>query len=247
MVYVRYQSADRLTLNGRVLLGFIFCFVFCSYAFAGGSIEGTIKYDGPLPHAKMIHMDADPVCYTINKGNVKASSIVVGDGNTLGNVFVYLKSGLAQGNYTPPADAAVITQAGCNYAPHVIGVMAGQKVRFLNPDGTLHNVHVMSKVNPEFNASMPDFRKEMVVSFDKPEFMFPIRCDVHPWMQAWMAVMTHPYFAVTGPDGKFEIKNVPAGIYVVEGWHERLQSKTAMVTVTEGAAQKADFTFSEPK
>ena len=141
----------------------------------------------------------------------------------------------------------MINQAGCNYSPHVIGVMAGQKVKFLNPDGTLHNVHAMCKINPEFNVAMPDFRKEMEVSFDKPEFMFPVRCDVHPWMQAWMAVMPQPFFALTGPDGKFEIKNIPAGTYTIEAWHEKLKSKTATVTVTDDLTQKVDFTLSGPK
>jgi len=229
------------------LLTAIFTISYCTLAFANGSIDGTVKYDGPLPHSKLIHMDADPVCYTVNKGNVQSSSIIVGDNNTLGNVFVYIKSGLAKTIYPPPTDVVVINQAGCNYSPHVMGVMVGQKINFLNPDGTLHNVHAMCQVNPEFNASMPEFRKEMQISFDKPEFMFQIRCDVHPWMQAWMAVMSHPFFAVTGSNGKYEIKNLPVGTYEIEAWHEKLKDKTVTVTVTDHSAQKVDFTFSEPK
>jgi len=229
------------------LLTAIFTISYCTLAFANGSIDGTVKYDGPLPHSKLIHMDADPVCYTVNKGNVQSSSIIVGNNNTLGNVFVYIKSGLAKTIYPPPTDVVVINQAGCNYSPHVMGVMVGQKINFLNPDGTLHNVHAMCQVNPEFNASMPEFRKEMQISFDKPEFMFQIRCDVHPWMQAWMAVMSHPFFAVTGSNGKYEIKNLPVGTYEIEAWHEKLKDKTVTVTVTDHSAQKVDFTFSEPK
>jgi len=230
-----------------LILGFIFSLSLSSHAFAGGSIVGTVKYEGPVPHSKMVHMDADPVCYTINKGNVHSQAIVLGDNNTLGNVFVYIKSDLTKNDFPAPTQVAVINQAGCNYSPHVIGVMAGQKVKFLNPDGTMHNVHAMCQINPEFNASMPDFRKELQITFNKPEFMFPIRCDVHPWMQAWMAVMSHPFFAVTSPDGKFEIKNVPAGTYEIEAWHEKLKSKTATVTVSDGSVLKIDFTFSQPK
>ena len=225
----------------------ILFFIFGANAFADGSITGTVKFNGTAPHARLIHMDADPICYAVNHGNIHSSSVLVGDNNGLGNVFIYIKSGLAKSDYPPPAQDAVIDQGGCNYTPHVIGVMAGQKVKFLNPDGTLHNVHAMCQVNAEFNSSMPDFRKEMEVTFDKPEFMFQVRCDVHPWMQAWVAVMSHPFFAVTGPDGKFEIKGIPAGTYVIEAWHEKLAGRDATVTVTDNSVQKVDFTFSEPK
>ncbi len=230
----------RLLLIGCVLI------MTCAQAFADGTITGIIKYDGPVPHSRLIHMDADPICYAVNKGNVHSPALVLGNNNTLGNVFVYIKSGLTQ-TYPAPAQPAVITQAGCNYSPHVLGVMAGQKVTFLNPDGTLHNVHAMCQINPEFNGAMPDFRKEMQVTFNKPEFMFPIRCDVHPWMQAWMAVMSNPFFSVTGPDGQFTLKNVPDGTYTIEAWHEKLGTKNSTVTVKNGLMQKIDFTFAEPK
>ncbi len=140
-------------------------------------------------------------------------------------MFVYIKSGLAKTDYPAPANAAVITRQDVIIPPMSSGSWQGRRSNSLNPDGTLHNVHAMCKINPEFNASMPDFRKEMEVSFDKPEFMFPVRCDVHPWMQAWMAVMAHPFFAVTGADGKFEIKDIPAGTYEIEAWHEKLENQ----------------------
>jgi plastocyanin len=231
----------------KIILGFIFGISLCTSAFAGGSIEGTVTYEGPMPPVKLIHMDADPICYAVNGGNAHARAIIVGNNNTLGDVFVYIKSGLTKNDYPAPAEDAVIDQGGCNYTPHVIGVMAGQKIKFLNPDGTLHNVHALCRINPEFNASMPDFRKELEVTFNKPEFMFPVQCDVHPWMKAWIAVMNHPFFAVTGQDGKFEIKNIPAGTYELEAWHDRLRGKTMTVTVTDNSTQKIDFTFTEPK
>ncbi len=234
-------------MNYIKIITFIFSISLCARAFADGSITGTIKFEGSAPHSRLVHMDADPVCYAVNRGNVHSQAIILGDENTLGNVFVYIKNGLTKTDYPTPSQAAVISQAGCNYNPHVIGVMAGQKVKFLNPDGTLHNVHAMCQINPEFNASMPDFRKEMEITFNKPEFMFQIRCDVHPWMQAWMAVMPHPFFAVTGHDGQFKIKNIPAGTYEIEAWHEKLGTKTAAVTVTDNSTQKIDFTFSGPK
>ncbi|MDE2009717.1 MAG: hypothetical protein KGJ09_06520 [Candidatus Omnitrophica bacterium] len=229
----------------KTILVFIFSLCLATCAFADGSITGTVKYEGMVPPKRFIPMEADPVCYAIHKGNIYLPSLLLGKGNTLGNTFVFIKSGLKQSVYPPPARPAVISQAGCDYHPHVIGVMAGQKVEFLNPDGTLHNVHAMCRINPQFNASMPPFRKEMEVTFKKPEFMFPVQCDVHPWMRAWMAVMPDPFFAVTGQDGKFVIKNVPDGTYVVEAWHERLGTKTATVKVGGNSSQKIDFTFSE--
>jgi plastocyanin len=218
---------------------------FSSQVFANGSVTGTIKFDGKAPTFKAINMDADPICAAAHQDPVLPQTLLLGEGGTMGNVFVYVKSGLSNTPSTPPADPVVIDQKGCNYYPHVIGAMVGQKVKILNPDGTLHNVHAMSKVNQEFNMAMPKFRKEVEKTFDKPEFMFAIKCDVHPWMSAWMAVMPHPYYSVTQADGKFEIKDLPAGTYQIEAWHEKLGTKSATVTVTDSGAT-SDFTFAAP-
>ncbi|MBI3602569.1 MAG: hypothetical protein HY209_06745 [Candidatus Omnitrophica bacterium] len=228
------------------LLGLVLSVGFCANAWAGGSVTGTIKFDGKAPNFKVINMDADPICSAAHKDPVYPQTLLLGDGNTMGNVFVYVKSGLSKTDYSAPAEALVIDQKGCNYFPHVIGVMVGQKVKILNPDGTLHNVHVLSKVNQEFNMAMPKFRTEVEKSFDKAEFMFPVKCDVHPWMNAWMSVMPHPFFTVTKVDGKFEIKDLPTGTYEIEAWHEKLGTKTATVTITDGGTQTTDFTFSAP-
>ncbi len=218
-----------------------------TYAFADGSVTGTVKFEGKAPKQRTINMEADAICLAAHKGSVSANTFILGEGNTLGNVFVYVKSGLPKANWALPTEAVVIDQKGCNYSPHVLGVMVGQKVKILNPDGTLHNVHGMCKINQEFNAAMPNFRKEMEKVFNKPEFMFPIRCDVHPWMVAWMAVMPHPFFTVTTADGKFEIKNLPAGTYEIEAWHEKLGTKTVTVIIVDASQQIVDFTFSTIK
>lgn len=215
-----------------------------SHAVAG-SVTGTIKYDGAVPNFKEIKMDADPVCMTLHNQAVYPQTLVLGDGQTMGNVFVYVKNAPA-GDYPAPADVVVVDQKGCNYDPHVVGLRVGQKMKILNPDGTLHNVHAMSKINPEFNMAMPKFRTEVEKTFDKPEFMFAMKCDVHPWMIAWVSVLSNPFFAVTKADGKFEIKDLPAGTYQIEAWHEKLGTKTATVTVTDGAAAVSDFTFAPP-
>lgn len=229
----------------RVLLTVLGLTVGLSGYAVAGSVTGTVKYDGAVPNFKEIKMDADPICMTLHKEVVYPQTLVLGDGQTMGNVFVYVKNAPA-GDYPVPADPVVIDQKGCNYDPHVVGVMVNQPVKILNPDGTLHNVHAITKVNPEFNMAMPKFRTEVTKTFDKPEFMFAMKCDVHPWMLAWVSVLSNPFFAVTKADGKFEIKDLPAGTYEIEAWHEKLGTKTATVTVTDGAAAVSDFTFALP-
>ena len=224
-------------------LGFIFSF--CAFSQAG-TISGTIKFDGTAPKFKEIKMDADPLCASQHTTPVFPQSLVLGDGNTMGNVFVYVKSGLKSTTTPAPTAAVVVNQKGCQYNPHVVAVQVGQHLQILNPDGTLHNVHALSKVNPEFNAAMPKFRTEITKTFDQAEPMFAIKCDVHPWMGAWMAVMPNSYFAVTNEDGKFSIENLPAGTYEIEAWHEKLGTKTATVKVDESGTATADFTFAAP-
>ena len=232
--------------NLRSLTAFIFTVLLTANAWAaGGSVTGTIKFDGAIPKFKEVKMDADPICSAQHKDAVYPQTLLLGEGQTMGNIFVQVKNAPA-GTYTAPADTVVIDQKGCNYDPHVVGIMVGQKVKILNPDGTLHNVHALCKVNQEFNMAMPKFRTEVEKAFDKPEFMFAMKCDVHPWMTAWVTVMPNPFFAVTKADGKFEIKDLPAGTYQIEAWHEKLGTKTVSVTVTDGAAATADFTFAAP-
>lgn len=210
------------------------------------SIVGVVKYEGAAPKFKEIKMDADPLCQAQHSGPVYPQTLVLGEGNTMANVFVRIKSGLPTQQYPAPAEPVVLNQQGCFYEPHVFGVMVGQPVKILNPDGTLHNVHAMGKINPEFNLAMPKFRTETTKVFDKPEFMFAFKCDVHPWMLAWGAVMSHPFFSTTKQDGKFTIDNLPAGTYEIEAWHEKLGTQTASVTLADGEAKEISFTFSKP-
>lgn len=211
-----------------------------------GDVKGVIKYDGEVPKFKEIKMDADPICLTKHTDKVFPQTLVLGEGNTMGNVFVYVKDGIFDTKFTPPTEPVVLTQEGCMYDPHVIGVMVGQPIKILNPDGTLHNVHALSKINPEFNLAMPKFRRETTKVFDKPEFMFPIKCDVHPWMAAWISVMDNPYFAVTGENGEYEITGLPTGKFTIVAWHEKLGTQSKDIVV-EGLAEKTvDFTFSKP-
>jgi plastocyanin len=209
------------------------------------TVTGTVTYQGEVPNLKPVSMSADPACAAKHSEPVPNSSLVLGANQALGNVFVYVKSGLPAGSYTA-GGPAVIDQRGCVYEPHVIGVLKGQEVKFLNSDGVLHNVHALPSQNQEFNMAMPAERKEASHQFDVAEEMFRIKCDVHPWMNAFVRVMDHPYFATTGPDGTFTIANLPAGTYEIEAWHERLPAQTQTVTVTDGGSATAAFTLTRP-
>ncbi len=211
-----------------------------------GGITGTVKYDGAVPKLRTIRMDADPGCAKKHSSPVKSEVLVLGDGNTLGNVFVRVIKGAPAKAYPAPKEPVVIDQEGCRYDPHVLGVMVGQPLKILNSDGLLHNIHALPKINKSFNMAMPATRKEADATFTKEESMFKIKCDVHPWMGAWIAVMTHPFFDVTTTDGKFDIGNLPPGTYEIEAWHEKLKTKTASVTISGDESQTVDFSFSPP-
>jgi len=236
-------------ITKKLILGFLALILgfFLNQPTFAATVSGTVKYDGTAPKFKEIKMEADPICLSHHTDAVYPQTLILGEGNTMGNVFVYVKSGLPKQDYPVPTEPVVLDQKGCMYDPHVLGVRVGQPMKILNPDGTLHNVHALSKVNEEFNLAMPQFRKETTQIFTKEEFMFPVKCDVHPWMEGWVSVMSHPYFQVTGSDGKFTLADLPAGTYEVEAWHEKLGTKTMSVTVTADETTTTDFSFAPPQ
>ena len=215
-----------------------------TFTFAG-DLTGTVNYDGKIPKKKILRMDSDPVCNSAHSEAVYKQSFVVDENGNLANVLIYLKNASAD---TVPSESAVIDQKGCMYAPHVIGVQAGQEVKILNSDPTMHNIHGLPKVNKEFNFGMPKTIKERSVTFDKPEDVFVIKCDVHPWMKSYVHVFDHPYFAVSGTDGKYAISGVPTGEYEVVAWQEKFGSKRTLTqTVTIGDdSTMLDFIFVRP-
>jgi plastocyanin len=220
----------------------IFLFL-TSTSVLASEITGTIKYEGEVPQLRPLRMSADPACEAKHDSPPIPEVLILGDNNTMGNVFVRIKSGVSQKEYKTPTDPVVITQEGCIYNPRVFGVMVGQPVKFLNKDGILHNVHALSKDNKPFNLGMPASMTEAEKKFLVEEWMFPIKCDVHPWMISYAAVMTHPYFDVTNKDGAFTIKNLEPGTYEVEAWHERLGTQTSSITIGTGESKTVDFTF----
>jgi len=212
----------------------------------GAKITGTIVYEGKVPTMKEIKMDADPLCASKHSEPARVELLVLGEGQKMANVFVYIKSGVPQKDYPVPSEPVILEQLGCTYVPHVFGIRAGQTLKLLNEDGTLHNVHAVPKENRVFNLAMPKTKTTATSVFEKPEFMFPIKCDVHPWMGAYCAVMSHPFFDTTKKDGKFTIDGLEAGTYEIEAWHERLGTKTAKITVTANDTKTVNFSFSVP-
>lgn len=215
-----------------------------SIALAASTITGTITFDGKPPTLRPIAMDAEPVCAKKHSGPVPAEMLVLGSGQTMANVMVWISKGLPAGKTWPaPKTPVTIDQNGCQYKPHVMGVMAGQTYRILNSDGILHNIHTLPKVNAAYNKGMPATYKEAETTFAKPEPVFPVKCDVHPWMQAYVAVFPHPFFSVTGTDGKFTISGLDPGTYEITAWHERLGTQTATITVGANETKTQAFKF----
>jgi plastocyanin len=211
-----------------------------------GTVTGTVVYEGTVPTLKPVSVAAEPICAK-KHATVPNEALVLGSGNTMGNVLVRVVKGLPAGKGWPaPKEPVVMDQVGCQYVPHVMGIMVGQTFKVLNSDGILHNVHALPKVNSQFNMAMPPARKEATATFGKEEGMFTVKCDVHPWMQSYIGVFSHPFFAVTKPDGKFSLANLDAGTYEIEAWHERLGTQKATVTLGAGDTKPVGFKFSPP-
>ena len=186
-------------------------------ALSGGEISGKVKLQGTPPPEMTIN-EAEATCGKfMTKKPLKTRHYVVGADQGLANVFVYIKSGAPK---TPPSgEGTTLDQANCEYVPYVMGVQAGQKFKIKNSDPAMHNVHATPKVNAEFNFAQPLKDQVNEKAFDKPEVTVRMKCDVHPWMFAYIGVTEHPYFAVTDKDGNFKIAGVPDGKYTVEAFH----------------------------
>jgi|SRR5215204_1145637 len=204
------------------------------------NISGKVAFEGTAPENPVIKMSSDPAC---GNGEVRAESYVVDNGR-LENVFVYIKDGL--GNkyiFDTPTEPVKLDQKNCRYTPHVLGVRTTQPLEISNSDATLHNVHAVAETNREFNQGQPVQGMKNTVAFTAPEVMLPFKCDVHSWMNAYIGVVNHPYFAVSGSGGTFELKTIPPGTYTIEAWHEKLGRQTQSVTLGEKDNKEITFTF----
>jgi plastocyanin len=202
------------------------------------SVSGTVKFDGTAPTPVKIEMTQDPACKGTN--TVEA---VVASGGHLANVFVYVKDGLGNRTFAIPKEAVTLDQSGCRYHPHVLGVMAGQDIKIVNSDPTTHNIHPQPKDNREWNESQPPQSAPLNKNFAREEILLPVKCNQHPWMKMYINVVKNPFYAVTGADGRYEIKGLPPGDYTLAFVHEKLGEKDEKVTLVAKDTKTVDETF----
>ena len=218
--------------------------LFAAAQIHAGDITGTITFKGAAPAEASFasKMQDDPNCAALYAGKYPSTRFyVVGANGELADVIVSLKgiSGKSTGASAAPA---MLDQKGALYVPQILAIQTGQKLIVKNSDAFVHNVHTTPTANPESNQVQMGGGPDLTYTFDKPEAFLKFKCDVHPWMFAWVSVFDHPYFAVSGADGKFTIKNVPAGKYTLEAAHRKLGTQTAEIEVKDsGATQSFSF------
>ena len=211
-----------------------------------GTISGSVGFQGNVPVMPVIDMSSNPSCERQHKGPVKAETVVVNANGTLRNAFIHIKDGLPAEHWSPPAETVKLTQSGCIYQPHVIGIMVGQRLEVLNDDPVNHNVHAETTVNPPWNIAEAPKAEHSFRKFEAPEALFPMTCSVHPWMRSYIGVSANPFFAVTGEDGSFALRGVPPGTYTIEVVQEKLGRKEGTVTLPTGGTASIGFTYGSP-
>ncbi len=208
-----------------------------------GSVQGEVLFEGEVPAQTVLQMEGNPECRALHPpGKILGGDVLVQDGK-LQNAFVYIKTGLEGKTFSPPETPVIVDNRTCIYQPHVAGVMMNQPVELRNSDPTLHNVHALPEKQKEWNVGLPFQGMKLVKKFSEPEVMVRLKCDVHPWMAGYIGVLAHPYFYVTGADGRFELQNLPPGDYTVAVWHERFGTLEQTVKVGEGEIKEAVFRF----
>lgn len=207
------------------------------------SVGGQATFRGTPPERKPVNMTGEPSCARPGHKNL-SEDVIINSGGTLRNVYVRVASGLGDRVFAPPAEPAKMDQAGCVFIPHLLAVQSDQVIEFKSSDQILHNVRAEAESNRTFNVSMPGRGRAVRRFFSTPE-MVTIHCDLHLWMQSTIAVSEHPFFDVTGEDGRFDLTGLPAGTYEVEAWHEKYGTVRETITLGEGEQGELEFTFGE--
>jgi plastocyanin len=210
-----------------------------------GKITGKVTFTGPRPPQRNIDMSGEEVeCRRLHGVAVPAEDVVINADGTLANVFVWVSAGLEGKEFEPPARPVEFDQRGCMFRPHVLGVRAGQPFLVSNSDPVTHNVHPMPQKNREWNQGQPPGAGKVERVFSEPEIGIAVKCNVHSWMKAYICVVDHPYFSVTGSKGDFVLQALPPGGYTVSAFHEKFGILEQKVTVAAAAAADATFAFS---
>jgi len=201
-----------------------------------------VRFEGKVPAAKAISMASDPVCAKQHPSPIMTQEVMADAKGDLQNVIVFVSNGLGDQTFEAPSQAAVVEQKGCMYEPHVLAVRANQKLEVVNDDQTSHNIHPVPANNREWNKAEPPGSK-MEEEFAREEIAIPVKCNVHPWMRGYIAVFKHPFYAVTGKDGGFDLSNLPPGTYTIKALHEKLGTSTQTVTISANEAKEINFVF----
>jgi hypothetical protein len=207
---------------------------------AAGTMSGTVTYTGTPPKMRPIDMSKEPSCARQHTTPVMTETVVSGPGNTVQYAVIYISAGAAAA--PAPTTTVRYDQKGCQYIPHVAVLQTGQPLEIYNGDQTSHNIHPLAKLNPEWNKSQPPGAPPLHASYDKPEFI-GVKCNVHPWMHGYFAVLATPHYAVTGNDGKFSLAGLSPGTYTVTAWHERFGTQSQQVTISGTGGATANFVF----
>ncbi len=206
------------------------------------SVKGVVRFKGTAARLTRIDMSADPYCAKAHPSAVTTEDLLADANGGLENVVVFVSGGLEAATFPIPDEPVVMEQKGCQYKPHVLAMRAGQKLKVVNADATAHNIHPMPNNNREWNVSQPPGVPVEQV-FAREEVAISVKCNIHPWMRSYIAVVKNPYFAVTDKNGAFELKDLPPGNYTVQAWHEKLGSRTQKITVGGGPTQPVEFVF----
>jgi plastocyanin len=207
---------------------------------ATATLRGVVTFEGRRPKPTPINMAADPSCAKQHPTPVLTQDLVTDANGGLQNVIVFVAEGLSEQNFEPPSQPVVLDQKGCMYQPHVLAMQANQRIEVINHDPTSHNIHPLPANNREWNKSEPPGSKAEE-TFPREEIAIPVKCNIHPWMRGYVAVFKHPYFAVTGKDGSFDLSGLPPGIYTIKVWHEKLGTSTQKITVAANETKTIDF------
>ena len=210
----------------------------------GGSVQGAVIFDGAAPDLPLAEIAKDnEVC---GDGSIIPNPVTIGAGGELGDVVVYLEE-VDEGKAWPEQDY-VLDQQECAFEPYLQVVPKGVEMTIKNSDPVLHNVHPFEIVGDKrrtlFNLAQPqqDQTNTKKIKTRKGKAV-ELACDAHSWMAGWLYVLEHPYYAVVGADGTFEIGDIPPGDYKLMAWHPVLGMQEQDLEVAAGGAVDASFQF----